>query len=577
MVVKRRKSYIYIMNFTSKKILSKFSYVVILTITLIAADDIERPSPEVIVHNASNLSVSIGQKFMVVTSDPSATDAAYDILKQGGNAVDAAITAQFVLGLTEPQSSGLGGGAFVLYYQNDKDLLVSIDGRETAPLNATADMFKKNDKLINFYDAVLSGKSIGVPGTPALLGELYSKYSSIDIYKLIAPAHRMASEGFFISDGLKQSMEADKGRLLKNEKSYNYLFNKNKIKNPEYANSLIAFAEKGYKAFYQKPISKSIIDISTENGGGLNQEDFDNYKIKYRKPVCGYFQKHKVCSIGQPSSGALTMLQILKMIDNNPTWHNYIEASKLAFADRNFYIADPEYVNTPDENLLDDNYLSSRKNLIKKNTILNNPLYGYPPNWSKDDQANGINYNETGTTHISIIDAYGNALSMTSTIESAFGSRKMSNGYFLNNELTDFSFSSEINGDKVANRVQGGKRPRSSMTPTIVFDPITNKPKIIIGTAGGSRIIGYVTQRIIDILYYENSIIESISAPHFLSRGSGIEAERETEIIKKLRHIGHKIQFKSLPSGLNGIFVDYQENQIVGASDPRRIGTAKGK
>ena len=166
---------------------------------------------------------------------------------------------------------------------------------------------------------------------------------------------------------------------------------------------------------------------------------------------------------------------------------------------------------------------------------------------------------------------------MTSTIESAFGSRKMSNGYFLNNELTDFSFSSEVNGNKVANRVQGGKRPRSSMTPTIIFDPITNKPKIIIGTAGGSRIIGYVTQRIIDMLYHEKSIIESISAPHFLSRGAEIEAERETEITKALKSIGHKINFRSLPSGLNGIYINHQKEQIIGASDPRRIGTAKGE
>ena len=577
MVVKRRKSYIYIMYFFSRKLLYKFIFIVILTMTLIGADDIRRPEPEVTVHNTNELSASIGQKFMVVTSDPLATDAAYDILKQGGNAIDAVITAQFVLGLTEPQSSGLGGGAFVLYYQNDKDLLVSIDGRETAPLRATPDMFKENGNLMNFYDAVLSGKSIGVPGTPALLGELYLKYSSIDIYKLIAPAHRMASEGFFISDGLKQSMEADKGRLLKNEESYSYLFKKNKIKNPEYAESLITFAEKGYKSFYQNPLSENIIRVSIENGGNLSQKDFDNYGIKYRKPVCGYFQKHKICSMGQPSSGALTMLQILKMIDDNPSWHNYIEASKLAFADRNFYIADPEYVKTPDENLLDDNYLSSRKNLIKQNTILNNPLYGFPPNWSKDDQASGIDYNETGTTHISIVDAYGNAVSMTSTIESAFGSRKMSNGYFLNNELTDFSFSRTINGERVANRVQGGKRPRSSMTPTIVFDPITNKPKIIIGTAGGSRIIGYVTQRIIDMLVNEKSIMESIKAPHFLSRGSEIETESDSEIIRRLEYIGHKIKFKSLPSGINGIFIDYQKNQITGASDPRRIGTARGK
>tara|TARA_B100001989_G_C24486749_1_gene437361 strand:- start:331 stop:1164 length:834 start_codon:yes stop_codon:yes gene_type:complete len=277
--------------------------------------------------------------------------------------------------------------------------------------------------------------------------------------------------------------------------------------------------------------------------------------------------------MGEPSSGALTMLQILKLIEVNPTWHNYIEASKLAFADRNFYMADPDFVNTPGKMLLDNDYISERRKLITEN-IISDPTHGHINGFSKNTDY-GFGPEERGTSHISIVDKYGNMISMTSTIESSFGSKIMVNGYLLNNELTDFSFIPKNENGLVANRVQPGKRPRSSMTPTIVFDKSTNEPKLIIGSAGGSRIIGHVTQRIIDVLYYKKSLAESIRTPNLLSRGNGIEAERITSREMYLKEMGHKVRVKKLKSGINAIYFD--KNLIYGEADPRRNGKARGK
>jgi len=281
--------------------------------------------------------------------------------------------------------------------------------------------------------------------------------------------------------------------------------------------------------------------------------------------------------MGEPSSGALTMLQILKLIDHDPTWHNYVEASKLAFADRNYYMADPDFVKTPGELLLENDYILKRRSMISDNNIMTNAKHGIPFGWKEINQTKYNGLNESGTTHISIIDKYGNAISMTSTIENSFGSRIMANGYLLNNELTDFSFTPEKNNNLVANRVEAGKRPRSSMTPTIVFSTSTNKPILIIGSAGGSRIIGYVTQRIIDVLYNNMSLEDAINAPHILNRGGNIEAEEETDITNNLLYKGHLLDITPLASGLTAIHVDSDKNTIKGVSDPRRIGIALGK
>jgi len=542
------------------------------------AFDLHRASPEKYIGKSTTIKMDIGHEYMAVTSDPQATKAAYDILSDGGTAADAAIAAQLVLGLTEPQSSGLGGGAFILYFDALNNILTTFDGRETAPLASTPNYFlKKNMEPMNFFEAVLDGRSVGVPGTPALLGKLHERFGKTHMQKLIEPALNLALNGFSPSKGLLKSLKHDVGRLDQNIASKEYFYNKKIIRNNKYASILKNFANKGSSIFYMSPLSTNIINSANNKNGVLTQKDFDSYSVIERKPVCDIFQKYKVCSMGEPSSGALTMLQILKLIDHDPTWHNYIEASKLAFSDRNYYMADPDFVKTPGELLLENDYILKRRSMISDNNIINNAKHGIPFGWKEINQTKYYGLNESGTTHISIIDKYGNAISMTSTIENAFGSRIMANGYLLNNELTDFSFAPEKNNILIANRVEAGKRPRSSMTPTIVFSALTDKPVLIIGSAGGSRIIGYVTQRIIDVLYNNLSLEDAINAPHILNRGGNIEAEEETNITDNLIQKGHLLDITPLASGLTAIHLDIDKNIIKGVSDPRRIGIALGK
>ena len=540
-------------------------------------DDL-RSNPEKFIGKDRITSSAVAKNFMVVTSDPSATIAAYDVLMNNGTAADAAIAAQLVLGLTEPQSSGLGGGAFALYYHAKTKSLTSLDGREVAPILAHGDYFlKDNGEPMKFFEAVLDGRSIGVPGTPALLGVLHDMYGSMSLSKLIAPAYDLASNGFKPSEGLSLALESDIGKLDKDKTSKKYFYKKGPLVNKEYASTLKLFATYGYQIFYKNPISTNIIIAANKNNGILSQRDFDNYQVVIRNPICDYFKKYKVCSMGEPSSGALTMLQILKIIDSNPSWHNYIEASKLAFADRNYFMADPDYISSPGTNLLNQKYILERRSILDDNKILKNINHGSPSGWDNTAKHRNIGYEENGTTHISIIDKFGNAISMTSTIENAFGSRIMTNGYLLNNELTDFSFLPKKNGKYIANRVEGGKRPRSSMTPTIVFSPDNDLPVLIIGSAGGSRIIGHVTQRIIDIFHHKKTLKESIESLHILNRGMITEAEGTNTIVDKLTKKGHMVNITNISSGLNGIHIDHSKDEIIGVSDPRRIGISMGQ
>ncbi len=523
--------------------------------------------------NNDNLS-SVGKHYMAVTSDSYATDAANDVLEKGGSAADAAIAAQLVLGLTEPQGSGLGGGAFVLYFDNLTKKIISIDAREVAPSSVNENLFIDSvGNVVDFKLASSSGKSVGIPGTPALIGHLHEHYGILSMHELTSYALKLATQGLYKSKSLRESLNSNKIILEDRPDTNEYFFSSNFIKNKKYGNNLINLSQNGYEIFYRPPISQNIIEVVRKNNGIMTQDDFDNYKIIEREAVCDDFLDYRICSMGEPSSGALTMLQILKLIEVNPTWHNYIEASKLAFADRNFYMADPDFVNTPGKILLDNDYISERRKLITEN-IISDPTHGHINGFSKNTDY-GFGPEERGTSHISIVDKYGNMISMTSTIESSFGSKIMVNGYLLNNELTDFSFIPKNENGLVANRVQPGKRPRSSMTPTIVFDKSTNEPKLIIGSAGGSRIIGHVTQRIIDVLYYKKSLAESIRTPNLLSRGNGIEAERITSREMYLKEMGHKVRVKKLKSGINAIYFD--KNLIYGEADPRRNGKARGK
>lgn len=562
------------------------------------AQDVARPEPEIGTGKSVSPAVRAGQ-YMVVTAHPEATKVGEQVLAAGGTAADAAVAIQMMLGLVEPQSSGIGGGAFALYYDAKKGQLISLDGRETAPVNAGHHLFTGADgKPMDFMDAVVGGRAVGVPGTLRLLEKLHDWYGAKDWGSLFAPAIQKAENGFTVTERLNKMIDADRQYLgtYTETKLYFYPDVANPVpvgstlRNPDYAVTLRRIAQEGPNAFYKGEIAEDMIktvrDVARDNPGLLSMEDLEKYEAKERKPVCGSYRKYTVCSMGEPSSGGLTLLSILGMLeyydlrtlgpDNPQSWHLIGEASRLAFADRNYYMADPDFARTPGEHLINRDYLRSRAILISPNLIMDKAEHGVPPNW-KDYKPLGpdVYIRRPGTSHISIVDSYGNILSMTTTIEGAFGSRLMTNGFLLNNELTDFSFVAEENGKPVANRVEGGKRPRSSMAPTIVFDP-QNKPFLVIGSAGGSRIIGFVAQRIIAAIDWQMDVQDALAMPNLVNRGDGMEVEHGGEkLARGLERMGHTVKMDEMTSGLTAIY--FQNGQMMGAADPRREGIAAGK
>ena len=483
-----------------------FLFMFVLTPFVAIAQEADfRPAPEVET-GFNERYTSFGSQFMASTAHPLATRAAFDILAQGGTAVDAMIAAQVMLGLVEPQSSGLGGGAFALYYHAADGKLYSFDARERAPFRADPKMFLgANGKPMEFYEAVMTGHSIGVPGVPRLLEGMYDLYGRSPWPDLFESAIKLAREGFEVSPRLAAQIKAEVEAERTTPDFNNYFKTSNGgyvragdvLTNPDYARTLNAFANGTHRQFYEGIFSQKIWEKAQSVGGTLSAQDFSYYVVRKRQPVCGPYRSYIVCSMGEPSSGGLTILQALGMLERFPlgewgvenpkSWHVIAEASRFAFADRNKYIADPDYVDTPGVMLIEPEYLKERSAIINENVT--QPEY-YP----------GEPKQEEGTTHISIIDRYNNVISMTSSIESAFGSHHMANGYFLNNQLTDFSFEPRDEAGKlIANRVEPGKRPRSSMSPVIVFDK-SGAPFLVIGSAGGSRIIGYVLQRIISVI-----------------------------------------------------------------------------
>ena len=532
-----------------------------------------RPAPEISTTSKTLVThKAIGNDFMIVTANPLATQAGYDILKKGGSATDAAVTAQLVLGLVEPQSSGLGGGAFALHYDVKTKSLTSWDGRETAPHSAKPDMFLKADGTpMNFWNAVVGAQSIGVPSTPKLLETLHKNYGSLEWNDLFPTAIDIAEHGFSKSPRLQKMINADIGKLDRFPNTRSYFYNGDPVlKNPEYASTLNLFKNLGASVFYNSDLIGGQIIRATQ--GRINNSDLEQYKVIKRNPICGQYRTYTICSMNEPSSGGLTIVQILKILepydlkkDDPETIHLIAEASKMAFADRNMYMADPDFVETPNTALLSETYLDMRRYLIT------DKAQKYKAGDLKDIFSVQQTQIEDGTTHIVAIDKQGNAISMTSTIESAFGSKIMTNGFLLNNEMTDFSFIPEKDGKLVANAIEPGKRPRSSMAPTIVFDK-DMKPALLIGSAGGSRIIGFILQRLIAILDWNMSVDDALAMPNILDRGNGLESEIALD--QSLNKKGHDVKIRDLTSGLTAIHIN--DNKIIGAPDPRREGLAMG-
>ncbi|WP_318514316.1 gamma-glutamyltransferase [Photobacterium leiognathi] len=554
-----------------------------------ASDNIE---PEPTISQQSQQLVK-GNEWMIATANKYASEAGADVLSKGGSAVDAMITAQLVLGLVEPQSSGIGGGGFLVYWDNDNNQMTTFDGRETAPFAATPRLFQDNQgKPLKFYDAVVGGRSVGTPGTIKLLWRSHEQYGKLAWKSLFLPAIKLAKEGFVVSPRLAAMIEKDANNLSRYPATKAYFFDNDgnpikagtKLTNPAYANTLLQIADYGPKAFYQGDIARDIVEAVQQaegNPGVLNTMDLASYSVKQREPICAPYRQYQVCGMGPPSSGALTLGQILAMLnhyplaklgaDNVESWRLIGDASRLAFADRGRYMADNDYVPMPTRGLLDPTYIAQRAALLQGKQALTKVEPGSPP-W---DHAQKQTSNEAielpSTTHLSIVDEEGNVVSLTSTIENSFGSRLMVRGFLLNNELTDFSFRSQIDGVPVANRIEPGKRPRSSMTPTIVMKD--NQPVLTIGSPGGSQIIGYVAKTLVAYLDWGMDLQQAINLPNMNNRFGTFELEQNTAATAwapKLEKLGYKTQIKDLNSGIQAISI--APEQLTGAADPRREG-----
>lgn len=565
-------------------------------LTLAGGQAADTVSPEA-ASGVQHKTLTHAQQFMVATANPVASQAGYDVLKAGGSAIDALVAVQMTLGLVEPQSSGLGGGAFVVYYDASKQKLTTFDGRETAPLDATPELFQdQNGEPLSFYTAVVGGRSVGTPGTVKLMDELHNKYGKIPWKDLLTPVEKLALNGFIVSPRLSESIEGSKERLSRFPETKAYFFNADGsplaagsvLKNPKYAETINVLAREGSNAFYYGQIAKDIVykvRSIDDNPGVLSINDFATYKIKERSPVCLPYKQYDVCGMGPPSSGALTVGQILGITqqfdlaamgpDSAEAWQIIGDASRLAFADRGRYMADTDFVPMP-QGLLDKTYLAERAKLITPGKALDTVEAGEPA-WKKPIAlADDIAIELPSTSHISIVDKDGNAVSVTTTIENGFGSNVMSNGFLLNNELTDFSFESHQNGYPIANRLEPGKRPRSSMSPTIVMKD--NKPYLVVGSPGGSRIIGYVAKTLIAHLEWGMDIQEAISLPNRLNRFGTFDLEKGTNtepLEKSLSEMGFKVSIRDLNSGVQGIVI--QENGLLGGADPRREGLVLGE
>lgn len=536
------------------------------------------------------------QRFMVAAANPLAASAGRDILRIGGSAADAAIAIQLVLNLVEPQSSGIGGGAFLLHWDEAIKRLVTLDGRETAPQSARPDRFIGPDgKPMRFVDAVVGGRSVGVPGTLKLLEEAHRRWGRLPWADVIAPAIRLARDGFTISPRLNGLLSRETS-LAGNAQAATYFYEPDGkakpvgtvLKNAAFSATLQAIAENGSRAFYAGPIADDIVATVTghpTNPGDITLADLAGYEIVEREPVCGAYRVWRICGMGPPSSGAVAVQQMLGILETRDlarlgpgaqAAHWFSEAGRLAFADRNFYLADPAFIGIPLTGLIDRDYIRSRADLISPDKSMGRAKAGEPPNKRAQLLApsEGI---ENGTSHISVVDADGNAVSMTTTIEDGFGARLMTaGGFLLNNELTDFSFLPEEDGKPVANRVEPGKRPRSSMAPTLVFDAF-GRLYAVVGSPGGSQIIGFVAKTLVALLDWKMDPQAAVDLGNFGSRNGPTELEKGTEAEAwkaALEAKGHEVRLLDMTSGIQAI-VKTPEG-FVGGADGRREGVAIG-
>ncbi|MCZ6721008.1 MAG: gamma-glutamyltransferase [Proteobacteria bacterium] len=536
-------------------------------------------------------------RLMVAAADERAVEAGLELLRRGGNAVDAAVAVQLVLNLVEPQNSGIGGGAFMLFYDAKAKSVVSYDGRETAPAAAEGDLFLEADGTpMAFLDALVGGRGVGVPGTLRLLERAHREQGRLPWTDLFAPAIALAEDGFAISPGLARSI-ARAPELDRYGPARGYFFDPEgrpkeagtRLVNGAFATTLRRLAAQGADAFYRGAIAAEIaatVQGAAGNPGLITEADIAAYEAKRREPVCAAYRVWTVCGMGPPTSGGLTTLQILGILENFElarlapgsleAVHLISEASRLAYADRARYMADSDFVLVPTEGLIDKTYLAERAALIGMDRRIESVAPGDPLGATTITRASFEPLEAISTSHFSIVDAEGNAVAMTSSIEQAFGSRLMVQGFLLNQQLTDFSFRPEVDGVPVANRVEGGKRPRSSMAPTLVFDA-NGDLFLVVGSPGGPLIIGYVVQTLVAVLDWGLDIQAAIALPRHVDWSGPIVLEKNSpleELAPGLRSLGHDVKFSEFHSGLHGIMVTPEG--LIGGADPRKEGVARG-
>ncbi|GAB4125445.1 MAG: gamma-glutamyltransferase [Rhodothalassiaceae bacterium] len=549
---------------------------------------------------------------LISTANPHASAAGAEMLAEGGSAVDAAIAAQAVLSLVEPQSSGIGGGGFLLHYEKASGTIRAFDGRETAPKAVDERLFLDPDgKPLDFLEAALGGRAVGTPGVLAMLWKAHQAHGKLPWARLFEPAIRLAEEGFAISPRL-HFLLVERAKLYRERgigldrlgPAGPYFFTDaleakpigHILKNPAYARTLRLIAAEGIEPFYEGEIARDMVATVAENGfgpGALALEDLAAYEARVGEPLCGTYRVWRLCSMGSPSSGGSTMLAILGLLEGfdmkaagvmtAKSVHLFAEASELAYADRDLYAADADFVAVRLESLFDKDYLAERRKLIDPARAFGRGKAGTPPGITDTGFAPGAGPDGPSTSHMVVVDGDGNVVSFTTTVQITFGSFLMTGGFFLNNQLTDFSFVPEKDGRKVANRVEPGKRPRSSMTPTIVLDA-DGRMRMAIGSPGGSRIISYVAKTLVGVLDWDLDIQSAIDLGNIVGRDGVLEIERGSNIvalIPELAAMGHDARDRTLNSGLHGLVAAYDEDGTIayyeGGADPRREGLVLGR
>jgi gamma-glutamyltranspeptidase/glutathione hydrolase len=532
---------------------------------------------------------------MVSAADPRAAEAGAQILRQGGSALDAAFATLIALTVVEPQSSGIGGGGYMVYSPRGGPA-VTFDGRETAPHAATSTWFFKDGQPMTTRDAIPGGKSVGVPGNLRMMALAHSRFGKLPWAALFQPAIKLARDGFVMTPRMNRALSSSQetGAMSAEARALYYAPDGNPlptgtlIRNPALAKLLTDVAARGADSFYVGPNAQAI--VATVNGSPRNPSrmaagDIATYDAKTRNPVCGIYRGYRICGMGPSSSGGTTVFAILKQLErfdmtalgpNSPTaWHLIAESMRLAYADRDQFIGDPGFVSVPVAGMVDAKYLASRSALIAPDRTMASVVAGSPAGAPKF-VCQAVPATERGTSHFVAVDSQGNVASDTSTIESPFGSGLMVNGYYLNNELTDFNIEPIKDGCLTANRVDGGKRPRSSMSPTIVWSP-DGKIRLAIGAAGGATIPAQVAKAIIGVIDWHLTAQQAIALPTIFSPGDTVYVERGTFLevmVPQLQVLGHtKIDYRS-PGSFKANAIEWANGRWAGGADPRSEGIA---